>query len=100
MKPDTFGLVIDPLIAENNYFEGMLIHPTEPNHGIVVFRKTDNDLTLVLYKIGFQPPSQYHIEYHLLTKTFPIEQKLQAFLQPFTTLTAEEFWTFIETCTN
>lgn len=95
MKPETFSLVLDPAIAAETYFEGMLIHPTDAQHGIAVLRKNDHDLTLMLYKIIFHPPAQYKAEYHLLTKSFKTEKEIQTFLATFSTLTGEEFWAFI-----
>ncbi|CQR46250.1 hypothetical protein BN1058_00503 [Paraliobacillus sp. PM-2] len=100
MRPETFSLVLDQEIAADTYFEGMLLHPTDPSDGIAVLRKNDDDLTLVIYKILFHPPSKYQTEYHLLTKSFPTEKAVQKFLETFSTLTGEEFWAFIHKLTD
>lgn len=98
MGNEELSLFLGEEIADQTYYEGMLIHPTEPQHGIVVLRRNDHDQTLELYQIKLYPPMEYRIEHHLLTRVFPSEKKVQTFLDTFSQLTGNEFWRFIEAC--
>ncbi|GAA5415773.1 hypothetical protein Pryu01_00805 [Paraliobacillus ryukyuensis] len=98
MINEELSLFLGEEIADQTYYEGMLIHPTQQQHGIVVLRRNDDNQTLELYQIKLYPPLEYRIEQRLLTRTFPSEKKVQIFLETFSQLTGNEFWRFIEAC--
>ncbi|WP_117149322.1 hypothetical protein [Paraliobacillus zengyii] len=96
MTNQNLSFLVDENIAAHSYYEGMLIHPTNPINGMAVMRSNASDLTLDIYKITLHDETTYHIERHLLNKAFKSENDVQAFLHTFSTLRESEFNAFIE----
>lgn len=96
MTNPNLSLLVDENIAAHSYYEGMLLHPTNPIHGMAVMRSNASDLILDVYTITLHDETTYHIQRHLLNKAFGSEDAVQAFLHTFSTFRESEFNAFIE----
>jgi len=97
MDYQTLRFVVEKGIVKTAYYEGMLLHPTNPEHGMAVMRSNDNDLILDIYEIYLDDESTYHINQHLVNKKFETENDVQTFLNTFSTFKADDFTEFIAT---
>lgn len=98
MTNQQVSLFVEESIAEKSYYEGILLHPTNPIQGMAIMRSNDSDLILDIYTTTLHDQTTYHIKQHLLNKTFKSEKDVQAFLRIFSTFKESEFIAFIKAC--
>ncbi|WP_117168498.1 hypothetical protein [Paraliobacillus sediminis] len=96
MTNSNLSLIIADDIAAHSYYEGMLLHPTNPIHGMAVMRSNASDLILDIYKLSLHDQTAYHIDHHLFHQEFATEIDVQSFIQKFSTFKESDFNAIIQ----
>ncbi|MBZ5751346.1 hypothetical protein [Metabacillus rhizolycopersici] len=94
MKSRNINLIIDDELLEQFDYEGMLVHPLEPQQAMLVMSSKDDTFTLRIYKLQLQDGLGYHIVKKLTTKTFSTLVGMKYFLNTFSHFKANDFINF------
>lgn len=90
-----YSLVIDNSLLEENTFLGMLIHPTNPENGMLVLNSKSNELMLQIYRITLNSSFEFHITKILTSKIFNTSREMNLFLEKFSNFKANQFTEFL-----
>ncbi|WP_226528175.1 hypothetical protein [Metabacillus niabensis] len=100
MSVENIRVIIANELLEQFNFEGLLIHPLEPELAMLVLSSKFDSFNLQIYQLKLYDDLNYHIEKLLTVKSFSAMVEMEYFIKTFAAFNDEDFMRFIGKVTN